>query len=46
FAKLKVSPEHFINNFPCNHIHGVYGDQVEALKNVAKILDIPVQIFE
>ena len=46
FAKLKVSPEHFINNFPCNHIHGVYGDHVEALKNVAKILDIPVQIFE
>ena len=46
FAKLKVSPEYFINNFPCNHIHGVYGDHVEALKYVAKILNIPVKIFE
>lgn len=46
FTKLMVSPEFFINNFPCNHIHGVYGDCVESLKNVAKILDIPVKIFE
>ena len=46
FARLKVSAEHFINNFPCNHIHGVYGDCVDSLVNVAKILDIPVTIFE
>ena len=46
FAKLKVSPDKFINDYPCNHIHGVYGDYVDELKNVAKILDIPVEIFE
>ncbi len=46
FTKLKVSPEYFISNFPCNHIHGVYGDCVEGLVNVAKILNIPVKIFE
>lgn len=46
FTRLKVSPEYFISNFPCNHIHGVYGDWTESLVNVAKILDIPVKIFE
>ena len=46
FAKLKVSADFFINNFPCNHIHGVYGDYVDDLVNVAKLLNIPVTIFE
>ena len=46
FARLKVSPEYFISNFPCNHIHGVYGDWTESLVNVAKILCITVKIFE
>lgn len=46
FAELKVSADYFIENFPCNHIHGVYGDYAEQLINVAKILDIPVKIFE
>ena len=46
FAKLKVSPDKFINDYPCNHIHGVYGDYTDELVSVAKILDIPVEIFE
>ena len=46
FARLKVPADYFISNFPCNHIHGVYGDCVESLVNVAKILGIPVNIFE
>ena len=46
FARLKVSADYFIRHFPCNHIHGVYGDHVESLKNIAKILDIPVVVFE
>ena len=46
FARLKVPADYFISNFPCNHIHGVYGDCVESLVNVAKILDIPINIFE
>ena len=46
FAQLKVSADYFLNNFPCNHIHGVYGDYVEDLLNVAKLLDIPATVFE
>lgn len=46
FARLKVSADYFIRHFPCNHIHGVYGNHVESLKNIAKILDIPVVVFE
>lgn len=46
FAKLNVSADYFINNFPCNHIHGVYGDYVDDLVNVANILNIPVTIFK
>lgn len=46
FAKLKVSADYFISNFPCNHIHGVYGDYTESLKSIARILDIPIKIFE
>ncbi|MBR4761308.1 MAG: fucose isomerase, partial [Clostridia bacterium] len=46
FAKLKVSPDKFINDYPCNNIHGVYGDYTDELVSVAKILDIPVEIFE
>lgn len=46
FARLRVSADFFIENFPCNHIHGVYGDCTDQLINAAKILDIPVKIFE
>ncbi len=46
FTKLNVSPEYFINNFPCNHIHGVYGDFVEELKQFCEILDIRYQVFD
>lgn len=45
FTKCRVSAEEFIEKYPCNHIHGVYGDYVEELKTVAKLLDIPVQIL-
>ena len=46
FTKCKVSAETFIEKYPCNHIHGVYGDYVEELKMVAKLLNIPVQVLE
>lgn len=46
FTRLKVSAEEFISKFPCNHIHGVYGDYVRELKNVADILDIPCEIMD
>ena len=46
FARLQVSAEYFIENFPCNHIHGVYGDCVNELVQAAKLLDIPTKIFQ
>lgn len=45
FTRLKVDTDTFISNFPCNHIHGVYGDWVKELEMTAQILDIPVQIL-
>lgn len=46
FARLKVGPDFFLENFPCNHIHGVYGDHVEDLKIFAKLMNMDVQVFE
>ena len=46
FTKCDVSAGEFIEKYPCNHIHGVYGDYVEELKYVARILNIPVQILK
>ncbi len=46
FARLKVGPDFFLENFPCNHIHGVYGDHVEELKTFAKLMNMDVQVFE
>lgn len=46
FTRLRVSADEFIRRFPCNHIHGVYGDCVQDLVQVADLLNIPVQIFE
>lgn len=45
FAKLKVSPDEFLAEYDSNHIHGVYGDYVEELIWVAKMLNIPYRIF-
>jgi len=46
FTRCNVSSDEFIEKYPCNHIHGVYGDYVEELKVVAKLLNISVQILE
>ena len=45
FARLNVSPDEFLSSYPCNHIHGVYGDWVEELRNVAHFLDIEVKVY-
>ncbi|MGC8817710.1 MAG: fucose isomerase, partial [Candidatus Hadarchaeum sp.] len=45
FAKLKVSPDELLAEYDSNHIHGVYGNYVEELVWVAKMLDIPYKIF-
>ncbi len=45
FTRLEVSADSFISRFPCNHIHGVYGDYVDQLVNVAQILGIEYEIY-
>ncbi len=46
FARLRVPAERFLSDYPCNHIHGVYGDCTEALKNAAYIMGIDVVVYE
>ncbi|HWU38192.1 MAG TPA: hypothetical protein VN203_11155, partial [Candidatus Acidoferrum sp.] len=45
FAKLRVPPERFIATYSSNHIHGVYGDYVEELKWVCKILNMEAEVY-
>jgi len=35
-----------VSSYPCNHIHGIYGDWVAELLQVAKILNIEAKVFE
>lgn len=43
FAKIEASPEEFLSTFPCNHIHGVYGDFYGELRHAASVLGIEVR---
>jgi len=45
FARLQVDAEEFLATYPCNHTHGVYGDWVEELLAVAKILGIEAKVY-
>jgi len=45
FARLKCDADFFLANFPCNHIHGCYGDWVAELEHTARILGIESRIF-
>jgi L-fucose isomerase len=45
FAKLWCSAEEFLTSFPCNHIHGVYGDFTRELIAVGTILGIETRVF-
>lgn len=44
--EIATLAEAFLKHYPCNHIHGVYGDYMEEWKIVAKILGIEVQILD
>lgn len=46
FARLKVSADEFLSDFPCNHIHGVYGNYVEEWLQVAKLLNMDIKLFD
>ncbi len=45
FCKLKVEPEEFFSSYSCNHIHGVYGNQIDKLIAVCELLDIPHTLY-
>jgi len=45
FARFRVAAEAFLAQYDSNHIHGVYGDYVEELLWVSKILGIDAQVF-
>lgn len=40
FIKKEGNPEYFLQNCRSNHMHWVYGDYVEELQNVCKILNV------
>lgn len=45
FARFRVPPEVFLATYDSNHIHGVYGDYVQELIWVSRILGIDYQVF-
>lgn len=45
FARLNVFIDEFLTDYPCNHIHGIYGDWANELKLIAKILKIDFKVF-
>lgn len=46
FTRLACSAERFLQSFPTNHIHGVYGDYVSELLNVCEMLKIRPLVLE
>jgi len=45
FARLECSAEEFLSTFPCNHIHGTYGNWERELLHVAALLGIEAKVF-
>ena len=45
FARLEVSADEFLATYDSNHTHGCYGDWVEELINVSKILNIDYHVY-
>ncbi|MGA2380085.1 MAG: L-fucose/L-arabinose isomerase family protein [Spirochaetia bacterium] len=45
FTKLGCSADEFLSSFPCNHIHGVYGDFTRELIAAGKVMGIETRLF-
>lgn len=45
FAKLPFDHKIFLDKFDANHCHAVYGDHVEELKMICKMLNIEVELL-
>lgn len=46
FAKLPFDYMIFLEKFDANHCHAVYGDHIEDLKNICRMLDIEIDILK
>lgn len=46
FAKLPFDHQIFLNNFDANHCHAVYGNHVDELKMICKMLHIEVDMLD
>lgn len=46
FAKLPFDHNVFLDKFDANHCHAVYGDHIDDLSNICKMLDIEVDILQ
>ena len=45
FAKLPFDHNIFLDRFDANHCHAVYGDHVEELKMICKMLEVDVELL-
>jgi L-fucose isomerase len=45
FARLECSADEFLGSFPCNHIHGTYGDWEQEWLTIARLLGIEAKVF-
>jgi len=45
FARIAVGPDELLAEYDSNHIHGVYGNYVDELTWVARMLGIPYRVF-
>ncbi len=45
FARLECDAERFLSTFPCNHIHGVYGNHVQELLHIGLLLGIECRVM-
>ncbi|MGB4715339.1 MAG: fucose isomerase, partial [Defluviitoga tunisiensis] len=46
YAKLDTTIDTYLEYYPCNHIHGVYGDYIEELVHFCKVKNISYQILD
>ena len=46
FAKLPFDHHIFLDRFGANHCHAVYGNHVEELKMICKMLDVDVEMYD
>jgi L-fucose isomerase len=46
FARFDAAPETILATYASNHVHAVYGDQVENLISVCRALDVTPVLYD